>query len=172
MNVVHWKNEFVFLVFKEMSKSQPSPLWWPEHCKDESKMNLHQQQADVYHILKGVLSFYIYIYSIIKKTFCHSVQTFCHPLLMYMCADLTKTVIYPGIFSTGELPSGTVLGLTVDDPRLTLPTKKVKALPCVKQAQGKIWPTRHTNSHRASKSFILSSRLELLLLLWTHLCGH
>ncbi|XP_076592402.1 ribonucleases P/MRP protein subunit POP1 [Chaetodon auriga] len=76
----------------EMSKSQPSSLWWPEHCKDEGKMHLHRQQADVYHILKG-------------------------------------------IYSTGELPSGTVLGLTVDDPRLTLPTKKVKALPCVKQAQ-------------------------------------
>ncbi|XP_070768153.1 ribonucleases P/MRP protein subunit POP1 [Enoplosus armatus] len=76
----------------EMNKSQPSPLWWPEHCKDTSKMNLHQHQADVFHILKGV-------------------------------------------YSTGELPPGTVLGLTVDDPRLTLPTKKVKALPCVKQAQ-------------------------------------
>ncbi|XP_042279648.1 ribonucleases P/MRP protein subunit POP1 [Thunnus maccoyii] len=76
----------------EMNKSQPSSLWWPEHCKDESKMILHQQQADVFNILKG-------------------------------------------IYSTGELPPGTVLGLTVDDPRLTLPTKKVKALPCVKQAQ-------------------------------------
>ncbi|KAM9353021.1 ribonucleases P/MRP protein subunit POP1 [Symphorus nematophorus] len=76
----------------EINKSHPSPLWWPEHCEDENKMNLHQQQADVYHLLKG-------------------------------------------IYSTGELPSGTVLGLTVDDPRLTLPTKKVKALPCVKQAQ-------------------------------------
>ncbi|XP_034384970.1 ribonucleases P/MRP protein subunit POP1 isoform X2 [Cyclopterus lumpus] len=75
-----------------MNTSQPSCLWWPEHCKNESKMNLHQQQADVFHLLKGV-------------------------------------------YSTGELPSGTVLGLTVDDPRLTLPTKKVKALPCVKQAQ-------------------------------------
>ncbi|XP_071325149.1 ribonucleases P/MRP protein subunit POP1 [Trachinotus anak] len=76
----------------EMNKSQPSSLWWPEHCKDESKMKLHQQQADIFHILKD-------------------------------------------IYSTGELPSGTVLGLAVDDPRLTLPTKKVKALPCVKQAQ-------------------------------------
>lgn len=55
-----------------------------------------------------------------------------------MLVYLTVTVIHPGIYSTGELPSGTVLGLTVDDPRLTLPTKKVKALPCVKQAQGKI----------------------------------
>ncbi|XP_068179924.1 ribonucleases P/MRP protein subunit POP1 isoform X2 [Antennarius striatus] len=76
----------------EMSKSRPSPLWWPEHCKDPSKMSLHQQQADVYGTVKGV-------------------------------------------YSPGELPPGTVLGLTVDDPRLTLPTKKVKALPCVKQAQ-------------------------------------
>ncbi|XP_054476838.1 ribonucleases P/MRP protein subunit POP1 [Anoplopoma fimbria] len=76
----------------EMSKSQPSSLWWPEHCKNESKMDLHQQQADVFQLLKG-------------------------------------------IYSTGDLPSGTVLGLNVDDPRLTLPTKKVKALPSVKQAQ-------------------------------------
>ncbi|XP_008290376.1 ribonucleases P/MRP protein subunit POP1 [Stegastes partitus] len=76
----------------EVDTSQASTLWWPQHCKDESKMSLHQQQTDVFHILKG-------------------------------------------IYSTGELPSGTVLGLTVDDPRLTLPTKKVKAMPCVKQAQ-------------------------------------
>ncbi|XP_040900792.1 ribonucleases P/MRP protein subunit POP1 [Toxotes jaculatrix] len=76
----------------EINKSQPSSLWWPEHCKDESKMNLHQQQADIFHTLKD-------------------------------------------IYSTGELPSGTVLGLAVDDPRLTLPTKRVKALPCVKQTQ-------------------------------------
>uniref|UniRef100_A0A3B5AHF8 POP1 homolog, ribonuclease P/MRP subunit n=1 Tax=Stegastes partitus TaxID=144197 RepID=A0A3B5AHF8_9TELE len=73
-----------------LDTSQASTLWWPQHCKDESKMSLHQQQTDVFHILKG-------------------------------------------IYSTGELPSGTVLGLTVDDPRLTLPTKKVKAMPCVKQ---------------------------------------
>ncbi|XP_029359366.1 ribonucleases P/MRP protein subunit POP1 [Echeneis naucrates] len=76
----------------EVNKSQPSTLWWPEHCKDESKMKLHQLQADIFHILKG-------------------------------------------IYSTGELPSGTVLGLAVDDPRLTLPTKKVKALPHVQQIQ-------------------------------------
>ncbi|XP_028985467.1 LOW QUALITY PROTEIN: ribonucleases P/MRP protein subunit POP1 [Betta splendens] len=76
----------------EITKSHPSSLWWPEHCKDESKMTLHQQQTDIFHTLKG-------------------------------------------IYSSAELPSGTVLGLTVDDPRLTLPTKKVKALPCVKKAQ-------------------------------------
>lgn len=52
-------------------------------------------------------------------------------------------VIPPGIFSTGELPPGVVLGLTVDDPRLTLPIKKFKALPHVDQAQGKICPSRN-----------------------------
>uniref|UniRef100_A0A3B5MNS3 POP1 homolog, ribonuclease P/MRP subunit n=1 Tax=Xiphophorus couchianus TaxID=32473 RepID=A0A3B5MNS3_9TELE len=72
-----------------------SPLWWPEHCKDQSNMNLHQQQTDVFNVLKG-------------------------------------------IYSTGELPPGTVLGLTVDDPRLTLPRQKVKAVPCVNQDPGKI----------------------------------
>ncbi|XP_043972906.1 ribonucleases P/MRP protein subunit POP1 [Gambusia affinis] len=70
-----------------------SPLWWPEHCKDRSNMKLHQQQTDVFNVLKG-------------------------------------------IYSTGELPPGTVLGLTVDDPRLTLPRQKVKAAPCVNQDQG------------------------------------
>lgn len=69
-----------------------SSLWWPEHCKDEHKMDLHKEQSDIFHILKGV-------------------------------------------YSTGEIPPGTVLGLNVDDPRVTLPTKKVKALPSVKQAQ-------------------------------------
>lgn len=76
----------------EVPKSQTCSLWWPQHCSDEAKMTLHQQQADIFNILKG-------------------------------------------IYSTAELPSGTVLGLTVDDPRLTLPRKRVKALPCVKQAQ-------------------------------------
>ncbi|KAK2844132.1 hypothetical protein Q5P01_010791 [Channa striata] len=74
------------------NKPQPSSFWWLEHCKDDSKMNLHQKQADVFHVLKEICS-------------------------------------------AAEFPSGTVLGLTVDDPRLTLPTKKVKALPCVKPAQ-------------------------------------
>ncbi|KAM9798405.1 ribonucleases P/MRP protein subunit POP1 [Neosynchiropus ocellatus] len=76
----------------EQIKSQPSCLWWPEHCKDANKMSAHLQQAEVFHTLRGV-------------------------------------------FSTAELPPGTVLGLTVDDPRLTLPRKRVKALPCVKEAQ-------------------------------------
>ncbi|XP_007550547.1 ribonucleases P/MRP protein subunit POP1 isoform X1 [Poecilia formosa] len=69
-----------------------SPFWWPEHCKDRSNMKLHQQQTDVFNVLKG-------------------------------------------IYSSGELPPGTVLGLTVDDPRLTLPRQKVKAAPCVNRDQ-------------------------------------
>lgn len=67
-------------------------LWWPELCKEQSQMELHREQSEVFHTLRGV-------------------------------------------YSTGEVPPGTVLGLTVDDPRLTLPRKKVKALPSVKQAQ-------------------------------------
>ncbi|XP_060905712.1 ribonucleases P/MRP protein subunit POP1 [Labrus mixtus] len=77
---------------EEIHKSKPSSLWWSEQCKDESKRSLHQEQSDIYRLLKG-------------------------------------------IHLTGELPPGTVLGLTVEDPRLTLPTKKVVALPHVKQAQ-------------------------------------
>lgn len=99
---------------------------------------------------------------------------FCHVVMpsvgggVYACLSNHDCVIHPGIYSTGELPSGTVLGLTVDDPRLTLPTKKVKALPCVKQAQGKIWPTRQTVEavslqtqmvKRALKSLIISPDL-------------
>uniref|UniRef100_A0A3P9JBL1 POP1 homolog, ribonuclease P/MRP subunit n=1 Tax=Oryzias latipes TaxID=8090 RepID=A0A3P9JBL1_ORYLA len=76
----------------EAGQSQASSLWWPQHCRDERKMNLHQQQAEVFNTLKG-------------------------------------------IYSSGEVPPGTVLGLTVDDPRLTLPAKKVKAMPSVNQSQ-------------------------------------
>ena len=46
-----------FSFFKEINISKPSHLWWPEQCKSESKMNLHQQQTHVFHILKGVLIF-------------------------------------------------------------------------------------------------------------------
>ncbi|XP_072316657.1 ribonucleases P/MRP protein subunit POP1 [Eucyclogobius newberryi] len=75
-----------------VDKSVESSFWWPEHCKDEGMMNLHKEQSENFHILKGV-------------------------------------------YSAGEIPPGTVLGLNVDDPRVTLPTKKVKALPSTKQAQ-------------------------------------
>ncbi|KAK7885993.1 hypothetical protein WMY93_025614 [Mugilogobius chulae] len=77
---------------KNVDKSVQSSLWWPEHCKDEDMVNLHNEQSEIFHILQGV-------------------------------------------YSTGEIPPGTVLGLNVNDPRLTLPTKKVKALPSIKQAQ-------------------------------------
>ncbi|RVE62207.1 hypothetical protein OJAV_G00154720 [Oryzias javanicus] len=75
----------------EAGQSQAASLWWPEHCRDERKMNLHQRQADVFNTLRD-------------------------------------------IYSSGEVPPGTVLGLTVDDPRLTLPAKKVKAMPRVTQS--------------------------------------
>ncbi|XP_045568540.1 ribonucleases P/MRP protein subunit POP1 [Salmo salar] len=74
-------------------KSRPSPFWWPDHCGDDCNMSLHQQQAGVFNMLKGV-------------------------------------------YSTAEVPAGSVLGLTVDDPRLTLPNKRSKAVSDVRKAQG------------------------------------
>uniref|UniRef100_A0A3P8SDF7 POP1 homolog, ribonuclease P/MRP subunit n=1 Tax=Amphiprion percula TaxID=161767 RepID=A0A3P8SDF7_AMPPE len=69
-----------------------------------------------------------------KRFFFPSCFLFCQQVVcVYAFLSNHHCVIHPGIYSTGELPSGTVLGLTVDDPRLTLPTKKVKALPSVKQ---------------------------------------
>ncbi|KAJ3597780.1 hypothetical protein NHX12_001297 [Muraenolepis orangiensis] len=68
-----------------MSNAMTTPLWWPDHCKDQAKMTLHWQQAEVFETFKGVCS-------------------------------------------TGEVPSGTVLGLNVEDPRLALPQKRTKAL--------------------------------------------
>lgn len=131
MFVFHTEELRVLSGLKEKSKSQPSSLWWPEHCKDESKMTLHIQQADLYHILKGLFL---------------SLHTHFLPAGggLYACWSNRECVTHPGVYSTGELPSGTVLGLTVDDPRLTLPPKKLKAMPCVKQAQGKIWPAWQT----------------------------
>ncbi|XP_055766839.1 ribonucleases P/MRP protein subunit POP1-like isoform X1 [Salvelinus fontinalis] len=74
-------------------KSRPSPFWWPDHCRDDCNMSLHQQQAGVFNMLKGV-------------------------------------------YSTAEVPAGSVLGLTVDDPRLTLPNKRGKAVSDFRKAQG------------------------------------
>ncbi|KAJ8394600.1 hypothetical protein AAFF_G00044030 [Aldrovandia affinis] len=74
------------------SKSETSCFWWPEHCKEEGNMSLHREQADVFHLLKGLCS-------------------------------------------TGEVPGGSVLGLTVDDPRLNLPGKRIKVAPVI-QPQG------------------------------------
>ncbi|KAJ8353849.1 hypothetical protein SKAU_G00214160 [Synaphobranchus kaupii] len=80
-------------VCETASKPETSCFWWPEHCKEESNMSLHQEQADIFHLLKGLCS-------------------------------------------TGEVPSGSVLGLTVDDPRLTLPGKRIKVAPDVQQLEG------------------------------------
>ncbi|KAJ8013410.1 hypothetical protein DPEC_G00052980 [Dallia pectoralis] len=41
-----------------------------------------------------------------------------------------------GVYSTAEVPGGSVLGLTVDDPRLTLPDKRRKAEPNVRKQPG------------------------------------
>ncbi|CAL8247944.1 unnamed protein product [Lota lota] len=75
-----------------VSKAQASPLWWPQHCKDQAQMTLHRQQAEVFQTLKG-------------------------------------------IYSTGEVPPGTVLGLNVEDPRLALPQKRTQALSIVTAEQ-------------------------------------
>ncbi|XP_029115863.1 ribonucleases P/MRP protein subunit POP1 [Scleropages formosus] len=74
------------------SKTKPSFFWWPEHCKEESNMVLHQQQAHVFQQLRG-------------------------------------------LHSTAEVPSGCVLGLTVDDPRLTMPNGG-KPLARIQRQQG------------------------------------
>uniref|UniRef100_A0A4W4G133 Uncharacterized protein n=1 Tax=Electrophorus electricus TaxID=8005 RepID=A0A4W4G133_ELEEL len=74
-------------------KMATSPFWWPEVCKNEEHMTLHQRQADIFHLLRGV-------------------------------------------YSTSELPAGCVLGLTVDDPRLTLPKKRGKVTPDLQGDQG------------------------------------
>lgn len=65
---------------------EPSSFWWPNHIKDQTNMELHQQQTDTFQLLRGVCS-------------------------------------------TGEIPAGCVLGLTVDDPRLTLPQRRGKTVP-------------------------------------------
>ncbi|KAG9339362.1 hypothetical protein JZ751_023755 [Albula glossodonta] len=78
---------------EEASKTEPSCFWWPEHCKEESNVSLHREQADVFSLLRG-------------------------------------------LSSTGEIPAGSVLGLTVDDPRLNIPGKKSKVEPLVQHLPG------------------------------------
>ncbi|KAI4881778.1 hypothetical protein NFI96_011476, partial [Prochilodus magdalenae] len=70
-----------------------SPFWWPEQCKNKNSMSLHQQQADIFQVLRG-------------------------------------------LHSTSELPAGCVLGLAVEDPRLTLPKKQGKATFDLQETQG------------------------------------
>ncbi|KAF4102645.1 ribonucleases P/MRP protein subunit POP1 [Onychostoma macrolepis] len=60
------------------------------HSTDEAGVSVHQQQTDIFRLLRGVCS-------------------------------------------TAELPAGCVLGLTVDDPRLTLPQKRGKSVPDLQQ---------------------------------------
>lgn len=50
-------------------------------------------------------------------------------------------VVVKGITSPAEIPAGTILGLTVGDPRINLPQKKSKALPNPEKCQGKVLKT-------------------------------
>lgn len=43
-----------------------------------------------------------------------------------------------GISSPAELPAGTILGLTVRDPRVNLPPQRSRALPDPERSQGKV----------------------------------
>nr|XP_033790437.1 ribonucleases P/MRP protein subunit POP1 isoform X2 [Geotrypetes seraphini] len=45
------------------------------------------------------------------------------------CQQETIFQLLQGVTSSAEIPTGTVLGLTVGDPRLNLPRKKTKAMP-------------------------------------------
>ncbi|KAJ8290957.1 hypothetical protein GJAV_G00019650 [Gymnothorax javanicus] len=80
-------------VYEAADNQEASCFWWPKHCKDESNMSLHREQADLFNILKG-------------------------------------------LYSAGEVPAGSVLGLTVDDPRLTLPGMRTKVALDVQQLEG------------------------------------
>ncbi|KAF3840428.1 hypothetical protein F7725_019145 [Dissostichus mawsoni] len=111
LNVLAFNSKQLCLsFFKEINISKPSHLWWPEQCKSESKMNLHQQQTHYY-------------------ISCHLVRYVC------ACSSHHDCIIHPGIFSTGELPSGTVLGLTMDEKRRDLMLQGVPELCC----QSDLW---------------------------------
>lgn len=45
--------------------------------------------------------------------------------------------VFKGL-SSSDVPSGTVLGLTVGDPRVNLPKKRAKAKPNPERYQGKV----------------------------------
>lgn len=53
-------------------------------------------------------------------------------MAMFIC------VFSKGISSPSEMPPGTILGLTVGDPRVNLPKKKTKAMPDFEKYQGKM----------------------------------
>ncbi|XP_052356411.1 ribonucleases P/MRP protein subunit POP1 [Oncorhynchus keta] len=65
-----------------------------------------------------------------KRTSCLS----CLPSKAYLMSVLS--LLPSGVYSTAEVPAGSVLGLTVDDPRLTLPNKRSKAVSDIRKAQG------------------------------------
>lgn len=44
--------------------------------------------------------------------------------------------LFPGITSPAQIPPGTVLGLTVGDPRVNLPKKRTKSVPNLQQYEG------------------------------------
>lgn len=47
-------------------------------------------------------------------------------------------VVVKGITSPAEIPAGSILGLTVGDPRINLPQKRSKVLPNPEKCQGKV----------------------------------
>ena len=49
--------------------------------------------------------------------------------------------VVKGVTSPAEIPAGTILGLTVGDPRINLPQKRSKALPNPEKCQGKVLET-------------------------------
>lgn len=50
----HGTTDRISFLFFFFSKELQSSFWWPQHCKDQSNMNLHWQQTDVFNILKGL----------------------------------------------------------------------------------------------------------------------
>ena len=64
---------------------------------------------------------------------------------MGRCA-LMQHVYSSGVYSSTEIPGGSVLGLTVDDPRLTLPRMRCKAEPDLQQAIGNFTAETHFHS--------------------------
>lgn len=93
-----------------------------------------------------------------KRSICSSAR---YELGFLSATSIDQECVPVGIYSTAELPSGTVLGLTVDDPRLTLPRKRVKALPLVQQAKGKIGPHRRWKVHRRSINCRITGQIRI-----------
>uniref|UniRef100_A0A8C1UY49 POP1 homolog, ribonuclease P/MRP subunit n=1 Tax=Cyprinus carpio TaxID=7962 RepID=A0A8C1UY49_CYPCA len=97
--------------------------------------------------------------------------------------DVCVCVCFTGVCSTAELPAGCVLGLTVDDPRLTLPQKRGKSVPDLQQkddrvrdltlkgvaahcSQSALWDTsarEHVTHSRLSEQELNRMRSELLV---------